>query len=258
MRWFKLFLSFLLVLINSLFISCLDYSNAIGTKKIISEDEAKEIVAKDIAESGYYQEYYVLSSPKFDPRVRDISWGKTVLVSIIPDGKLKKEADKYYLLSGVLPSGQVLVMKTVNAYTGQLLDGALLVDDNADSLIMATQEDCIEYARNMGYEAEVVEPIFYYDGSLFTLDQIYSWRYCVNIKNTRSIYSRAAKVDDFIFLDPWINYGNGKSKKMEKDNAFSSKVNFNHRAYKLDGVNMNQNYRSLATVDGCGKFIPID
>ena len=74
-----------------LFFSCNKFSAALPDKNIISENEAKEIVAKEIAESDYYQQYYVLDSEKFDNRVYDITWGETILVNVVPDGKIFKK-----------------------------------------------------------------------------------------------------------------------------------------------------------------------
>ena len=77
--------------------SCSNLAKVTHTKGFITEEEAKEIVAKDIMESAYYQKYYVTTSEKFDKRVYDITWGKTILVTIIPDEKdiQKKENIMY-------------------------------------------------------------------------------------------------------------------------------------------------------------------
>lgn len=117
-----------------LFFSCNKFSAALPDKNIISENEAKEIVAKEIAESDYYQQYYVLDSEKFDNRVYDITWGETILVNVVPDGKIFKKETKYYILNGTLPSGQVLAAQTVDAYTGELLDGVSLLEEGSDEL----------------------------------------------------------------------------------------------------------------------------
>ena len=87
----KKFGLFLLYLIISCFFACNNSEKEITKLSFITEESAKEVVAKDIMESDYYQQYYVLSSPKFDERVYDITWGETVFISVLPDGKLHKE-----------------------------------------------------------------------------------------------------------------------------------------------------------------------
>ena len=95
----KLLILFAVILLTS----CSNLAKVTHTKSFITEEEAKEIVAKDIMESAYYQKYYVTTSEKIDKRVYDITWGKTILVTIVPDGKMYKEEGKYYVLTGVLP-----------------------------------------------------------------------------------------------------------------------------------------------------------
>ncbi|MCK9170484.1 MAG: hypothetical protein M0P01_08730 [Treponema sp.] len=193
------------ILAASFFLSC---SNSMKSSSsgngIISEDEAKKIVAKDIAESDYYQQYYVTTSKKYDERVAGITWGNTVLVTVIPDGRMYQSGKKYYLLTGVLPDGQVLAAQTVDAQTGQLEEGALLIDKESDILRLASASQCSDYAARMGYAAKNIEAVFYFDGTIETEDQIYSWKYCINTKNNRSLQD-GASVSDCVFIDPWIN-----------------------------------------------------
>ena len=66
----KLLILFAVILLTS----CSNLAKVTHTKGFITEEEAKEIVAKDIMESAFYQRYYVLSSPDFDKRVYDIIW----------------------------------------------------------------------------------------------------------------------------------------------------------------------------------------
>lgn len=223
---------------------------------IISEEKAKEIVANDIIESEYYQQYYVKSSPKFDERVMDITWGKTILITIIPDGKLYKSIDKYYLITGILPDGQVLAAQTVNAYTGKLMDGAILTDKEADILRIATEEECSRYLSDNNYSVKNMEAIFHYDGTFFSVDPIYSWKYCVNINNSRSLNSKISNLEDYIFIDPWINKNVIKSNELNKYNGYFSKLNYNHRLYKLENtLSLDRNFtEEFSSV----KFICID
>ena len=125
------------------FVSC---SNQVKNVKsaLISADEAKEIVAKEFEESDYHQQYYVVMSDKFDDRVYEISWGEPVLVRVIPDGKLYSEESYYYLLTGILPTGQVLATQTVDAVTGKMLTGSLLKGlDQSGRNILLTFNNCI-------------------------------------------------------------------------------------------------------------------
>lgn len=70
---------FSLFFVTLCFFACNNSEKEITKFSFITEECAKEIVAKDIMESDYYQQYYVLSSPKFDERVYDITWGKQYL-----------------------------------------------------------------------------------------------------------------------------------------------------------------------------------
>ncbi|MFA6856827.1 MAG: hypothetical protein WCR31_06420 [Treponema sp.] len=103
-----------------------------------------------ISESDYYQQYYVTTSKDYDERVVDITWGDTVLVTAIADGRMYQNEKKYYLLTGVLPDGQVLSAQTVDAETGKLMDGALLVDKESDILRLASASQCSDYAARFG------------------------------------------------------------------------------------------------------------
>lgn len=54
MGWDKMKFSLPFLFFQLLFFSCNKFSAALPDKNIISENEAKEIVAKEIAESDYY------------------------------------------------------------------------------------------------------------------------------------------------------------------------------------------------------------
>lgn len=253
--------SFVFLLVGIFFVSCSNISKSdSGNSEYISEKQAKEIVAKEVSESDYYQQFYVLSSEKFDERVSDISWGESVLVSVIPDGKFFKEAEKYYLLTGVLSDGQVLVAQTVNAKTGELMDGVLLNDENSDILSLASKTQATDYAARMGYSAENIEAVYYFDGTSYTIDPIFSWRYCINTKNNRSVCENIEEINDYIFVDPWIQ-SNEKNEKnlLTASNAFFSKFNINHRAYCMKKIENSKSARNLSEENSdLLQFCPID
>ena len=232
--------------------ACNNSEKEIAKLSFITEEFAKEVVAKDIMESDYYQQFYVLSSPKFDERVYDITWGETVFISVLPDGKLHKEKKFYYLITGVMPDGQVLGIQTVNAITGELENGALLLNSNSNKMYMATQKQCSEYASSLGYITNDLEAIFYYDGSIESFDPIYSWKYCINTKNSRSVLD-ADNFDNYVFIDPWINATFSDDLTLRSDNVTLSRVGFNHRAFVLNKEVNSRNTNSNATT-----FIPID
>ena len=250
----KLLILFAVILLTS----CSNLAKVTHTKGFITEEEAKEIVAKDIMESAYYQKYYVTTSEKFDKRVYDITWGKTILVTIVPDGKMYKEEGKYYVLTGVLPSGQVLAVQTVDAYTGKLKDSAILLHENARKLLIISEEDSKNYARNCGYTSDYVEAVYYLDGTSETIDPIYCWKYCINTKNNRSIMDNSSKLGDFIFIDPWLDMERMNEKKeVLSTNTYFSQFKINHRAYKVE-CDENATYRSLGNKNEEKKFVPID
>lgn len=243
---------FSLFFVTLCFFACNNSEKEITKFSFITEECAKEIVAKDIMESDYYQQYYVLSSPKFDERVYDITWGETVFVSVLPDGKMYKDKKFYYLITGVMPDGQVLGMQTVNAVTGELENGALLLDSNSNKMYMATQKQCSEYASSLGYKAQDLEAIFYYDGTIESFDPIYSWKYCVNTKNSRSVLD-SDTFDNYIFIDPWINATFSDDLSLRSDNVTLSRIGFNHRAFVLNtGINSRNSNSNNVT------FTPID
>ncbi|MBP3450517.1 MAG: hypothetical protein J6K22_08660 [Spirochaetaceae bacterium] len=248
----KKFSLFLLFLVTICFMACNNSEKEIAKLSFITEEFAKEVVAKDIMESDYYQQFYVLSSPKFDERVYDITWGETVFISVLPDGKLHKEKKFYYLITGVMPDGQVLGIQTVNAITGELENGALLLNSNSNKMYMATQKQCSEYASSLGYITNDLEAIFYYDGSIESFDPIYSWKYCINTKNSRSVLD-ADNFDNYVFIDPWINATFSDDLTLRSDNVTLSRVGFNHRAFVLNKEVNSRNTNSNATT-----FIPID
>lgn len=242
----------------ALLLSCTNSSKVLPNEKCISEKTAKEIVAKEISESDYYQQYYVTTSDKFDDRVLDITWGDTVLVSAIPDGRFFTKEEKYYILTGVLPDGQVLAAQTVNAHTGELMDGALLINENSDVLRIATESQASEYAAGMGYPAEYIEAVFYYDGTVYTSDPIFSWKYCINTKNNRSIYDDSTKLAACLFIDPWVNMGENKeNRELSKCNTFFSKADINHRLFVITDTE-DGTYRSLCKTKKRNIFIPVD
>ena len=250
----KLLILFAVILLTS----CSNLAKVAHTKGFITEEEAKEIVAKDIMESAYYQRYYVLSSPDFDKRVYDITWGKTILVTIIPDGKMYKEEGKYYVLTGVLSSGQVLAVQTVDAYTGKLNDSAILLHESARKLLIISEEESKNYVRNCGYISDYVEAVYYFDGTSETIDPIYCWKYCINTKNNKSIMDNSSKLGDFIFIDPWLDMERMNEKKeVLSTNAYFSQFKINHRAYKVE-CDKNATYRSLGNKNEEKKFVPID
>lgn len=243
---------FSLFFVTLCFFACNNSEKEITKFSFITEECAKEIVAKDIMESDYYQQYYVLSSPKFDERVYDITWGETVFVSVLPDGKMYKDKKFYYLITGVMPDGQVLGMQTVNAVTGELENGALLLDSNSNKMYMATQKQCSEYASSLGYKSQDLEAIFYYDGTIESFDPIYSWKYCVNTKNSRSVLD-SDTFDNYIFIDPWINATFSDDLSLRSDNVTLSRIGFNHRAFVLNtGINSGNSNSNNVT------FTPID
>ena len=239
--------------------SCSNLAKVTHSKGFITEEEAKEIVAKHIMESAYYQRYYVLSSPDFDKRVYDITWGKTILVTIIPDGKMYKEEGKYYVLTGVLPSGQVLAAQTVDAYTGKLMTGSILVDENARKIVLISDEEAKDYAARYGYNSNNVEIVYYFDDDLpYVPNKIYCWKYCINTKNDRSIMDNSSKLGDFIFIDPWLDMERMNEKKeVLSTNTYFSQFKINHRAYKVE-CDENATYRILGNKNEEKKFVPID
>jgi hypothetical protein len=251
----KLLILFAVILLTS----CSNLAKVTHTKGFITEEEAKEIVAKDIIESAYYQKYYVTTSEKFDKRVYDITWGKTILVTIIPDGKRYTEEGKYYVLTGVLPSGQVLAAQTVDAYTGKLMTGSILVDENARKIVLISDEEAKDYAARYGYNSNNVEIVYYFDDDLpYVPNKIYCWKYCINTKNNRSIMDNSSKIGDFIFIDPWLDMERMDEKKeVLSTNAYFSQFKINHRAYKVE-CDKNATYRSLGNKNEEKKFVPID
>ena len=251
----KLLILFAVILLTS----CSNLTKVTHTKGFITEEEAKEIVAKDIMESAYYQKYYVTTSEKFDKRVYDITWGKTILVTIIPDGKRYTEEGKYYVLTGVLPSGQVLAVQTVDAYTGKLMTGSILVDENARKIVLISDEEAKDYAARYGYNSNNVEIVYYFDDDLpYVPNKIYCWKYCINTKNNRSIMDDSSKLGDFVFIDPWLDMERMNEKKeVLSTNAYFSQFKINHRAYKVE-CDKNATYRSLGNKNEEKKFVPID
>ncbi|MBQ6781825.1 MAG: hypothetical protein IJP62_11455 [Treponema sp.] len=241
-------------------ISCSEISKVSSDNKCISEKDAKEIVAREIAESDYYQQFYVVSSEKYDERVTDITWGDVVLVSVIPDGRFFEEETKYYLLTGVLSNGQVLVAQTVNAFTGELMDGVLLASEDSDRLALASVNSVSNYVSRTGYSPEFLEAVYYFDGTPFTIDTIFSWKYCVNTEDKRSIYDDRTKINDCIFIDPWVRLGeNDSNSELQISNAFFSKFSFNHRAYRIGNVTADSTCRTLSSDGGRRNlFEPID
>lgn len=239
-----------------LFFSCNKFSAELPDKNIISENEAKEIVAKEIAESDYYQQYYVLDSEKFDNRVYDITWGETILVNVVPDGKIFKKETKYYILNGTLPSGQVLAAQTVDAYTGELLDGVSLLEEGSDELKIISKDEAENYMSRLAYNTKNIEVVYYYDGTGYTIDPIFCWKYCINTKSSRSLFNNTSKLSDFVFIDPWQSLKD-KSIDISNENSFFSKFNYNHRAYRISSSVENENYRSLNSKKNIN-FEPVD
>ena len=251
----KLLILFAVILLTS----CSNLAKVTHKKGFVTEEEAKEIVAKDIMESAYYQKYYVTTSEKFDKRVYDITWGKTILVTIIPDGKRYTEEGKYYVLTGVLSSGQVLAAQTVDAYTGKLMTGSILVDENARKIVLISDEEAKDYVARYGYNSNNVEIVYYFDDDLpYVPNKIYCWKYCINTKNNRSIMDNSSKLGDFIFIDPWLDMERMNEKKeVLSTNAYFSQFKINHRAYKVE-CDENSTYRSLGNKNEEKKFVPID
>ena len=220
--------------------------------ELLSEQEAMNIVANFIRNSEYLSDYYLKDSDKYDSRVEELSWGEPILIDVIADGVKYQKNTKYYLLTGVLPNGQVLIAQTINAYTGALMDGAIFVDENSDKLVIAKKSACLNYAASRNLSATDICPVFYCDGSIQTQNTIFSWKYLlVNEENSRAISEGLAGENNYI--DPWVNMSKN-TLELRNDNAFFSRVNYNHRLYKLikdsDTRKLEENEREI--------FIPLD
>ncbi len=251
MRNFSVLLLFCLI-----FLSCHSVNNKKSTiNDYISVESVKEIVSKEIMESEYYQQFYVIDSPKYDERVKDVTWGDVFLVEDISAGEHNNGNMDYYLVSGVLPSGQVVALATIDAKTGKFREGANLLSEKSDKLVIMTPNECKNYLQTQGYEVNDIYPVYYNDGTVENSSLVYSWKYCASESNSCSKSARDLKISECIFVDPWINVGiESDEKSISNKNAYFSKFNYNHRLYKLE---TNEVYvRNLKNTSA--KFIPLD
>lgn len=177
-------------------------------------------------------------------------------MNVVPDGKIFKKETKYYILNGTLPSGQVLTAQTVDAYTGELLDGVSLLEEGSDELKIISKDEAENYMSRLAYNTKNIEVVYYYDGTGYTIDPIFCWKYCINTKSSRSVFNNTSKLSDFIFIDPWQNLKD-RSIDVSGTNSFFSKFNYNHRAYRISSSVENENYRSLNSKNNIN-FEPVD
>lgn len=108
----------------------------------------------------------------------------------------------------------------------------------------------------LAYNTKNIEVVYYYDGTGYTIDPIFCWKYCINTKSSRSVFNNTSKLSDFIFIDPWQNLKD-RSIDVSGTNSFFSKFNYNHRAYRISSSVENENYRSLNSKNNIN-FEPVD
>ena len=143
----------ILLLSCLLLLSCNNFSNKKNsTNDYLSVENIKEIVAKEIMESEYYQQFYVIDSPKYDERVKDVTWGEIFLVEDMSVEKQNYEKKDYYLVSGVLSNGQVVALETIDARTGKFREGANLLSKKADQLVIMSPNECKNYLQSLGHK----------------------------------------------------------------------------------------------------------
>ncbi len=242
----------LLLLVFNFLNSCGSKQLVKKTGELLSKEEVMQIVAEHVMKSAYLQDYYVIGSENYDSRVESISWGEPILVDVIADGRKYTKNTKYYLLTGVLPDGQIMAAQTINAYSGYLMDGAYFIDEDSDKLLIAEKDDFVDYANSRGLTVFDIEPVFYCDGTIQTQNTVFSWRYhLIGDKTSRALDGELS--GENYFIDPWINLSKNTS-DLRNDNGFFSRVNYNHRLFKL----VKDNGERSVNGEPEGKFIPLD
>lgn len=248
----KIIVFILLLLVFNFLNSCVSKQPVKKTGELLSKEEAMQIVAEHVMKSAYLQDYYVIGSENYDPRVESISWGEPILIDVIADGRKYTKNTKYYLLTGVLPDGQIMAAQTINAYTGSLMDGAYFIDEDSDKLLIAEKDDFVDYANSRGLTVFDIEPVFYCDGTIQTQNTVFSWRYhLIGDKTGRALDGNLS--GENYFIDPWVNLSKNTS-DLRNDNGFFSRVNYNHRLFKL----VKDNGERSVNGEPEGKFIPLD
>lgn len=222
------------ILLAFICVSCgkdVNIQSAPNTPSLISIEEAQNIVAENLATTEYYSQYYLLDSPNFDERVREITWGPVKLIRIIPDGKIYKEEMYYYLLAGVLSDGRMLAANTVNAVTGKILSGQLWVNERADYIKMASEEQAVEYvSQKSGMLSDDLRVSRVYFDQPFSESLILSWKYLVEVFDDE-LGARGVESDAYYLVDPYL-IGESETMVLKNDNGFLAKFGKLNRLFK--------------------------
>jgi len=168
--------------------------------KILSVDEAKEIIIRDIIEGGYaLPDRWVL---KEHPYLTNLDWGPVVFVENIGNEGLHKF---YYVFYGKMPDGAVAVHEAVDAITGEVFRGGLISYSETNKTFLLTPDEAKNYAiSKAGISKNVlVKAVYYRDWVTKNYDETFCWKYQIVNQDNSPILIKGNKFPS-IFLDPYV------------------------------------------------------
>ncbi|MCX7820767.1 MAG: hypothetical protein N2258_03730, partial [Brevinematales bacterium] len=193
---------------------------------IISIEEGKKLIIKDIIETGYaLPDGMVLSRY---PYMKDVEWGPVIFVENI--GETNTFRHKYfYVFYGKMPDGAVVANHAINAETGEFSSGGLMEYNETNKIYLLTPEEAIGYAaKSMGIKDDIiVRATFYFDWDSMNYDETFSWKYEIRSRNNKLLKTCKGKFEA-LYIDPYVRGLSPEPKKDNGRNRFSSS-----RIYKL-------------------------
>lgn len=167
---------------------------------ILSVDEAKDLVIRQIIESGYaLTNRWLLQE---NPYLTNITWGPVIFVeNISKEGR----QNYYYIFYGKMPDGAVAVDQAVDAETGELFRGGLITYNDTNKVFIMQPNEAKNYAVSKAGISEnvIVKAVFYRDWSTMNYDETFCWKYQIMKADNTALVTKGQGYQS-IFLDPYI------------------------------------------------------
>jgi len=170
------------------------------TDNILSVEEAKECVIRDIIESGYaLPEGEVLQE---HPYLSNVNWGPVIFVENIgTEGRHKY----YYVFYGQMPDGAVAVHEAVDAQTGEVFRGGMISYSSTEKVFVLSPEEARAYAvSRLGISKDTpIKAVFYRDWSTMNYDETFCWKYQLVLPDASPLRIKDMVVDA-LYVDPYV------------------------------------------------------
>lgn len=176
-----------------------------AVKNIISVEDAKEKVVRDIIESGYARSNGMVLGKPETTYLKEVEWGPVIFVENLKENDLYPKY--YYLFYGQMPDGSLPAVQAVDAQTGEVFKGGVMNYHENRKIFLLTPSEITTYVKNKlcitSSNQMVLKAVFYSDEETANGSPIESWKYEIRMNNgsaiqTLSVASEAVYVDPFI------------------------------------------------------------